>query len=90
MAKRIYGFDALTGGAQGALDEIDTTNLDDGSLAFGCVSGVFSAYHFDADSELAESSPDVIAPDTGSGRWIKDEAGGGGGAGDFLVTQVFS
>jgi hypothetical protein len=90
MAKKIYGFDALTGGAQGALDEIATTNLDDGSLAFGCVSGVFCAYHFDANSDQAESSPDVIAPNTGSGRWIKNQAGGGGGAGDFLVTQVFS
>lgn len=93
MANNIYGFIALTGGASGALDEIDGDELIDGDLAFGCVNSAFSAYRLDADSGAAESSPDIIAPDANAGdkRWIKQESGGGtGGSGDFLVTQVFS
>ncbi|MFH2075561.1 MAG: hypothetical protein ABIJ57_09480 [Pseudomonadota bacterium] len=70
MANTIYGFNALTGGAAGALDYIDHAILVDGDPAFGNVAGVFFSYTYSSASVAAESSPDVIAPDTGTGRWL--------------------
>lgn len=68
----IYGFNALTGGTEGCLDAISGAILGDGDMALGRVDGVFYTYILDADSGLAESSPQVIAPDSGaeSKRWI--------------------
>jgi len=70
--KNIYGFIALTGGAQGALDAIDGAALDDQDMAIGVVAGVVHQYWLDIDSGAAENSPYVIAPDTNAGdkRWI--------------------
>jgi len=70
--KNVYGFIALTGGGQGALDKIDGANLDDQDIAIGIAEGIFRQYSFDIDSGLAESSPDVIKPDANAndGRWI--------------------
>ena len=76
MANNIYGFIALTGGGDGALDKIDGAGLADGDMAFGAAGGVFRAYKLDDDSGAAESSPDIISPDTnaGSKRWILQPA----------------
>jgi hypothetical protein len=54
------------------LDKLDGAGLADGDLAFGAAGGVFHAYILDDDSAAAESSPDIIAPDTNAGdkRWI--------------------
>jgi hypothetical protein len=74
MAKlTVYHKSALTGGASNALDGINGNLLLDGDRAFTIVAGVFRVYYLDADSGLAESSPDVIAPDSNPGdkRWIK-------------------
>ena len=74
MANKIYGFIALTGGGTGALDraEIDGDDLVDKDIAIGVVTDTMYAYILDADSAAAESSPDVIAPDTNAGdkRWL--------------------
>lgn len=74
MANKIYGFIALTGGGTGALDraEIDGDDLVDKDIAIGVVTDTLYAYILDADSAAAESSPNVISPDTNAGdkRWI--------------------
>lgn len=71
--RTIYHFTALTGGGTTALDSVDGNYLSDGDRAFLIVAGAFSVYWLDADSGAAESSPNVIAPDTNPGtkRWIK-------------------
>lgn len=73
MTTRIYGFTALTGGGTGSLDkypEAGMPALATDDYAIGHVSGLFYLYRFDGASAEAESSPDIIAPDSGSGRWI--------------------
>ena len=76
ISTKMHYFNALTGGAAGALDAKDGTNLTDGWFAVGFVSNVFYFYILDADSAAAESSPDVISPDTNAGnkRWILQAA----------------
>jgi hypothetical protein len=69
---RVYGFVALTGEGDGALDkypEADAPSLVNGDVAVGAVSGYMYIYYFDSASSEAESVPLVIAPRTGSGRW---------------------
>ena len=70
--KTIYHFTALTGGTATALDSVDGNSLLDKDRAFTLISGVFYVHQLDAASGAAESSPDVIAPDTNPGtkRWI--------------------
>src|SRR5574343_571715 len=68
----IYGATALTGGATGALDAIDGAVLADND---GCISfenEVFYVHRLEASSGAAESSPDVISPDSNAGtkRWL--------------------
>ena len=68
----VYKKTALTGGGATALDGVDGAALVDGNLAFVTYGGVIYNYILDDDSGAAESSPDVIAPDTNPGnkRWI--------------------
>ena len=71
MAKKIFFAKALTDGGPGSLDNINTTGFESDYAAIVITRGDYTYnYTFDADSVLAESSPDVIAPDTGTGRWI--------------------
>lgn len=63
-------FNALTGGASGALDSLNTTSLANDAHARVDTGADFYTYVYDSTSILAENSPFVIAPDTGSGRWI--------------------
>lgn len=67
-----YGATALTGGTTGCLDAIDGAGLNDLDGAFVITASAIYTYTLDVDSALAESSPDVIAPDTNAGdkRWI--------------------
>lgn len=85
---------ALTGGTDDALDAIDGGVLKSTDFAIVIVPSVAGSdplsyiYLFDPGSGLAESSPDIIAPDTnpGNGRWILQNiytTGGGTGAGGF-------
>jgi hypothetical protein len=73
-----YPYIALTGGADGALDSLDGSLLKDGDAAIVVVPGTkeYYAYTLDADSGLAESSPDVISPDANAGlkRWVRTNA----------------
>lgn len=72
MANNFYGAVALTGGAPGALDAINGSILNDGDGAVVIVGNQGYLYSLDADSAAAESSPDVISPDSSAGdkRWI--------------------
>lgn len=74
--KLYYSKTALTGGAAAALDYIDGSLLADGDMAFVSVSGVLYVYRLNATSGAAESSPNIIAPDTNPGnkRWILQAA----------------
>lgn len=73
MAKpTIYAANALTGGADGALDSIDGAKLSDGDFAVAVTATTTYHYQLDDDSAAAEDSPRVIAPDDNPGdkRWI--------------------
>ncbi len=73
MANNIYGAIELTGGGAGSLDKIDGVNLNDGDAAVVITQdGNSYFYTLDATSGLAESSPEIISPDTNAGdkRWI--------------------
>jgi len=72
MANNFFGATSLTGGGTGALDAIDGTDLADLDAAFVVTLSYIYFYSLDVDSAAAESSPDVISPDTNAGnkRWI--------------------
>lgn len=74
MASKGYGAIALTGGGTGALDTIDGSILNDGDVAkvTDAVNNKKYEYTLVADSAAAESSPDVISPDSNAGnkRWV--------------------
>ncbi len=63
---------SLIGGADGALDKIDGTDLADLDAAVVVTATKVYIYSLDATSGAAEGSPDVIKPDTNAGtkRWI--------------------
>lgn len=74
MAKQIWAANALTGGGAGALDDINHTSLENGNIAIVIAPGSVKAYfyHYDSTDDTAESSPDVIIPDSnssGTGAW---------------------
>jgi len=71
--KQIYHVTSLTGGIDSTyLDYADGNSLSDKDRAFAIVSGLLYLYELNATSGAAESSPNVIAPDTNAGtkRWI--------------------
>lgn len=73
MAKILYWATSLTGGGTGALDIIvDGADLADLDGAVVITASNIYTYSLDADSGLAESSPDIISPDANAGdkRWI--------------------
>ncbi len=82
MANNFYGATGLIGGAAGALDLIDGAGLADLDAAFVSIAGKIYVYVLDADSAVAESSPEVISPDTNAGdkRWVLQTLGLGAGA----------
>jgi len=72
MANDFYGAISLTGGTEGALDNIDGTDLADGDGAVVITATHNYVYILDDDSAAGESSPDIIEPDANGGtkRWI--------------------
>ena len=69
----VYGAIDLTGGSAGDLDAIDGTLLQNNDIAIVVTSTPYVyIYRLNSTSGAAESSPDVIAPDTNPGnkRWI--------------------
>ena len=84
MSVKTYGRIALTGGAAGSLDEYDADNLNEGDRCLTILStGEYYFHRLSATSGAAESSPDVIKPDSGGGvspyvgnkRWLLSETG---------------
>lgn len=64
---------SLTGGVAGSLDNLDGTDLQDLDISMVGELGVDAKFYvLDADSGVAESSPNIIAPDLNPGtkRWI--------------------
>jgi hypothetical protein len=72
MAKDLFWKDALTGGAAGALDEIDGNDLADGDVAVVITSIATYFYRLDASSSATEDGYNYIAPDTNPGTkmWV--------------------
>ena len=72
MAINFYPFTALIGGGAGALDKQDGAGLADGDGAMVIISNNVYWYLLDATSGSAESSPEIISPDTNAGtkRWL--------------------
>ena len=74
MANSAFSCTALTGGTDGSLDNIDGAILSDGDIGYvvNAADETVSVYTLDASSGDAESSPDIISPDTNAGtkRWI--------------------
>jgi hypothetical protein len=72
MATKYWPRTSLTGGVDGSLDNIDGALLTDGDHAFVLTATHAYFYVLDDDSGAAESSPDVISPDSNAGnkRWI--------------------
>ena len=74
MANSAFSCTALTGGTDGSLDNIDGSILSDGDIGYvvNATDESVSVYTLDASSGDAESSPDIISPDTNAGtkRWI--------------------
>ncbi len=70
---KLWAANSLTGGGTGALDAIDGASLTDGDIAIVVVSkDVTRVYQLNASSGAAESSPEIISPDTNASnnRWI--------------------
>jgi hypothetical protein len=63
---------ALTGGGDGALDAIDGNLLNDGCFAITVTSSMTYIHQLDEDNGSAESSPDIVKPDSNAGdkRWV--------------------
>jgi hypothetical protein len=72
MANFVYGAIGLIGGSDGFLDKIDGSSLSDGDSAIVVDSNYAYIYRLNATSAAAESSPNIISPDTNAGdkRWI--------------------
>ncbi len=62
----------LTGGTLGTLDSISGSLLSNADSALVILDGTTYTYFLDATSGAAESSPDVISPDSNAGtkRWV--------------------
>lgn len=75
MAKQVFAANALTGGVSGTLDDILHTVLENGNLAIviDTAGSKTYFYKYDTTEAGAESSPDIIIPDsnsTGTGAWV--------------------
>jgi len=77
VASKVFHKDDFIGGTDNCLDSIDGAILQDGDTAsvYKSVGNYIVRVDFllDADSATAESSPDVISPDSNAGtkRWIR-------------------
>ncbi len=89
MAAVVFYRQGLIGGGATDLDEKDGASLNDGDAAFVFTGTQLYTYRLDDSSGAAESSPDVIQPDTNAGnkRWILQ---GINGDGFYQSTQIFT
>ncbi len=65
---------------------IAVADRSDGQVVFNTASNSF--YRFDSDSSASDDGDTVLAPDTGTGRWLKISSGSS--SGDTLVEQLDS
>ena len=72
MAKEVYIRTGLTGGTTSDLDGIDGNQINDADVSIVFDTNISYLYQLDASSGAAESSPDIIVPDTNPGTkcWI--------------------
>lgn len=72
MTTSFYARTSLTGGVSGALDNLDGADLNDRDAAIVVSLDGFYFYLLDDNSGAAESTPDIIEPDTNAGdkRWL--------------------
>jgi hypothetical protein len=73
--KTIFGANALVNNIEGSLDYINTSSYTsaDSLLAIVIIPNVdVYFYHWESSNEAVASSPDIIQPRVGAGRWIKD------------------
>jgi len=66
----VFEFSSLTGGVDGSLDSHNTTSLPDESHAKVDTGSIVYFYVFNSSSSATEKSPEIIAPDAGTGRWL--------------------
>ena len=92
MSNNFYGATSLIGGGSGALDKIDGADLVDKDAALVVTSTKMYIYFLDATSGAAESSPDVVVPDTNAGtkRWILSNIDGSSVVMGRVVGSTFS
>jgi len=74
MANNFFYCNKLIGGTAGTLDDINHSSVSDGDSATvtDAINDITYTYTYNSSSATAESSPDVIKPDSngGNGRWI--------------------
>jgi len=74
MANNFFAAVIVSGGGAGALDDINHNSIadGDGAIVIDAVNNYAYFYTYDSSSSDAESSPDIINPDSnsGDGRWI--------------------
>jgi hypothetical protein len=90
MSNVWYPANAITGGSDGALDALDGAALNDGDIALVAVTGdKLYCYYLDEDSGEAESSPDIISPDSNAGdkRWILLFQGSASASLSYLIVS---
>ncbi|NIV10169.1 MAG: hypothetical protein GWN62_02330 [Aliifodinibius sp.] len=86
-----YGATALTGGGTGALDAIDGNDVadGDGAIVIDATNDKVYFYTLNASSAAAESSPNIISPDSNAGdkRWILTDAYGYDGTNTHYLSN---
>ncbi|MCK5616732.1 hypothetical protein KAR91_83495 [Candidatus Pacearchaeota archaeon] len=85
MAIQILYAIALTGGTTGSLDNINPAGeglVNGDKIVVITTSGIYT-YNYNSASSATESSPDIIAPDVGSGRFELEHFSGAPGASNF-------
>jgi len=83
FAKRSSWYDKSTNNAE--IKAISVANRSNGQIAFNL--GNNSFYRFDSTSIASDDGDTTLAPDAGSGRWLKITASGTGGSGNALIQE---
>ena len=84
----VFECSSLTGGVDGSLDSLNTTSLADASHAKVDTGSIVYTYVFSSASSATEKSPEIIAPDTGTGRWLLSSAISNSGFGVYSYPNL--
>lgn len=85
VASRNIGACSTLLGAAGALENVNTSTLDDGSFSY--VASEHKHYELHRDSTAPSNPPLVIVPSAGPGRWVPATGSGAQGAQGFQGFQ---